>query len=62
MPKLTIPLSNLSFPRKIKKIPAIINYIIQVIPAILEHFEYNNFINSYFGKIIDNVLFMGITP
>jgi len=32
-----------------------INYIIQVIPAILEHFEYNNFINSYFGKIIDNV-------
>jgi len=31
-----------------------INYIIQVIPAILEHFEYNNFINSYIGKIIDN--------
>ena len=31
-----------------------INYIIQVIPAFLEHFNYNDFINSYVGRIIDN--------
>jgi len=32
-----------------------INYIIQVIPAILEHFNYNDFINLYIGRIFDNL-------